>query len=76
MAEPDDMIMPMLREMRAESRKDSAEIKRRIDKLEEGQKSIRQALGADSFMGRLIVGDWEERIEALEAKVKKLEARK
>ncbi len=83
MAEPTDLIMPMLREMRAETKKEFADVKQkldnhevRLDRIEERQKSFSQALAGDSFMSKMLIGDWEERIEALENKVKKLEAAK
>jgi archaellum component FlaC len=83
MAEPKDMIVPMLREMREENRKEFADIRKdfatvnqRLDRIEERQKSFSQALAGDSYMGKMLIGDWEERNEALEAKVKKLEKQK
>jgi polyhydroxyalkanoate synthesis regulator phasin len=83
MAEPKDMIMPMLREMRAETQKNFVDVKQKLDKhevrldrIEERQKSFSHALAGDSLMSKMLVGDWEERIEALEKKVKKLEAAK
>lgn len=58
--EPVDMIMPMLREMRSEMREmrgdmqdQFGEVRQRLDKLESGQKTIRQALRADTMMSRL-----------------------
>jgi polyhydroxyalkanoate synthesis regulator phasin len=83
MAEPADMIVPMLREMRAESvallqkldaRMDVIEGK--LEKIGEQQKSFRQALSADSLMSKLVTGEFEERIEALERRVKELEPQK
>jgi archaellum component FlaC len=76
MAEPTDLIVPMLREMRVEIKKDFAEVNKRLDRVEERQKSFSQALAGDSFMSKMLIGDWEERIEPLEKKVKKLEAAK
>jgi archaellum component FlaC len=76
MAETTDLIMPMLREMRVEIKKDFAEVNKRLDRVEGRQKSFSQALAGDSFMSKMLIGDWEERIEALEKKVKKLEAAK
>ncbi len=77
--EPADMIMPMLREMRAEM-KDSfnrlnerfSDVEQRLDKLESGQKTIRQALTADTMMSKFVTGDFEERIFELERKVEAL----
>lgn len=73
--EPDDMVMPMLREMRSEMREMRAEIhevKQQLDKLESGQKTIRQALTADTMMSKFVTGDFEERIFELERKVDSL----
>ncbi|MCA3564314.1 MAG: hypothetical protein IOC90_01995 [Methylocystis sp.] len=73
MAEPTDMIMPMLREMRSDAEQRHLEVIQRLDKLEQAQVSFRHALTADSLLGRMVTGEFEERIEALEAKMKKLE---
>lgn len=61
MPDPAEMIMPMLREMRAEitARFDGVDDKiervdRRLKKLEEAQNSYRQALTADTLMSRLL----------------------
>lgn len=73
--EPDDMVMPMLREMRSEMREMRAEIhevKQQLEKLESGQKTIRQALTADTMMSKFVTGDFEERIFELERKVDSL----
>lgn len=74
--EPADMIMPMLREMRGEMREMRSdmqvqfdEVRQRLDKLESGQKTIRQALTADTMMSKFVTGDFEERIFELERKV-------
>ena len=42
--DPKDVIMPMLREMRAEMRQQFQDVKDRLDKLESRQKTVRQAL--------------------------------
>ena len=83
MPEPADMIIPLLREMRAEisSRFDRFDarfdlIERRMKALEDLQVSYRQALTADSFLSKLVTGEFEERIEALEHKVRELESQK
>jgi hypothetical protein len=76
---PEDMILPMLREMRGEMRErfsnvdeQLGEIRARLDKLESGQKTIRQALTADTMMSKFVTGDFEERIFELERKVEGL----
>jgi polyhydroxyalkanoate synthesis regulator phasin len=73
--EPLDMIMPMLREMRGEMREmrgEIGEIKQQLHKLEVGQKSIRNALTADTMMSKFITGDFEDRISELESQVEAL----
>ena len=75
MADAADMIMPMLREMRAELKAQFAEVGGRLAAIEAAQVSFRQALAGDSFMSKLVTGDFEERIEALERKVEQLESR-
>jgi len=83
MAEPADMIVPLLREMRAENatlhqqtRSLIEALERREGKIEETQVSYRQALSADSLLSKLVTGEFEERIDALEKKVKELETLK
>lgn len=64
----ESMILPLLREMRSEMH----EIRQQLDKLESGQKTIRQALTADTMMSKFVTGDFEERIFELERKVESL----
>jgi hypothetical protein len=68
----DDLVVPMLREMRAEMREEFDAIRERLDRLKAGQKTIRQALTADTMMSKFVTGDFEERITDLELKVDKL----
>lgn len=69
---PEDMILPMLREMRDEMREHFVQLEQRLDKLESGQKTVRQALTADTMMSKFVTGDFEERIFELERKVEGL----
>jgi polyhydroxyalkanoate synthesis regulator phasin len=80
MADPIDMIVPLLREMRAENsglheqtRGLIRTLERRLGAIEQAQTSYRQALTADSLLSKLVTGEFEERIEALERKVRELE---
>jgi hypothetical protein len=82
-AEPADMIVPLLREMRAENKAGFDQVdarfgvvERRLGKIEETLVSYRQALTADSLLSKLVTGEFEEPIEALERKVKELETLK
>lgn len=86
MTEPKDMVIPMLKEMRAaiDKRFDSADkrfdgvdsrldaVERRLDTIDGRQKSFNNALTADTMMSKLVTGDFEERIGALEKKVDQL----
>jgi polyhydroxyalkanoate synthesis regulator phasin len=80
MSEPADMVLPLLREMCAEIATLRGEVgegfstmERRFAALEAAQVSFRQALGADSLLSKLVTGEFEERIEALERRVRQLE---
>ena len=82
MAESADMILPMLREMRAENvelheqtRVLIAALDKRLGAVEGAQVSYRQALSADTLMSRLLTGEFEERIEQLEKRMASMEAR-
>jgi hypothetical protein len=73
MAEPSDMIVPLLREIQSELialRKETGE---RLDRLEAGQRNIRSALAGDTVLSRMLVGEYEERMGALETRVEVLE---
>jgi septation ring formation regulator EzrA len=83
MADPTDMIPPMLREMRADlvARLDQHStrfdhVDKRLTKIEGHIESFRHALTADTLMSKFVTGEFEERIEALEAKVRELETPK
>jgi hypothetical protein len=83
MADPADMIVPLLREMRAENtslheqtRSLIEALDKRLGRVENAQKSYSAALSADTLLSRLLTGEFEERIEALERKVHELEALK
>ena len=78
MAEPVDIILPMLKEMRAEIGEVRSIMVDGFSKNEEAHKNFRNALSADTLMGRLLTGEFEERIEKLEAlgdRIKRLETK-
>jgi hypothetical protein len=83
MTDPEDMIVPLLREMRAENLTQHEQTRalvmmldKRLGGVEEAQKSFRPALTADTLLSKLVTGEFEERIEALENKVRELEGHK
>jgi hypothetical protein len=69
MAEPEDMIIPMLRELRKELRETRSDVKKELGEvgtklsgLESSMKCFRNALTAETMMSKFITGDFEERI--------------
>jgi hypothetical protein len=83
MADPADMIISLPREFRAENvdlhaqtRELIRNLDRRLGAVEQSQTSYRQALTADSLRSKLVTGEFEERIGALEQKVRELESQK
>jgi uncharacterized small protein (DUF1192 family) len=78
MREPKDMILPMLKEMRAEIASLRVRMDERFDENDKAHKSFKQALSADTLMGRLLTGEFEERIAKLEKygeRIEKLESK-
>ena len=76
MAEPKDIVVHLLREIQAELSAFRKESDERFSKLEGGQKNLRSAMAGETVLSRMLVGEYEERIEALESKVKALEGSK
>jgi hypothetical protein len=81
MTDPADMIVPMLREMRAENaalhgqtRELLAALDKRLGAVETAQKSYRAALSADTLLSKLVTGEFEERITVLERKMRDVES--
>ena len=68
--------MPILREIQSELASLRRETGERLEKLEAGQRNIRSALAGDTVLSRILVGEYEERIGALETKVDQLERSK
>jgi hypothetical protein len=56
MKEPKDMVLPMLKEMRAEIASLRARMDERFDENDKAHKSFKHALPADTLMGRLLTG--------------------
>jgi hypothetical protein len=83
MPEPTDMIVPLLQQMRSAmaARFDRVDgrfdqVDRGLAKLEATKASFKQALSADNLLSKLAMGECEERIEALERRVRELESQK
>jgi hypothetical protein len=73
MAEPSDTIVPLLREMRPEMKSGFDRMDARLQALENAQNSFRRALTADSLLSKLVTGEFEERIEGPERRLKAIE---
>ena len=76
MSEASDMILPLLRELRAENAEMHSATQKRLEKIEGQLVSFRHAFSADSLMSKLVTGDFEERIGALESKTGEFEGRR
>jgi tetrahydromethanopterin S-methyltransferase subunit G len=81
--EPQDMIVPLLREMRADiavSRDDVragfATINARLDKLERRFDNLREAVNGESVLGRYTAAEVEERLDSIERRLAELETRR
>jgi polyhydroxyalkanoate synthesis regulator phasin len=82
MPEPTDMIMPMLREMREETRQGFDDMRSRLDGLDERLRAVeklvkaqREAFEGESILGRYAAKEVDERLSTLEQRVAALEAR-
>jgi polyhydroxyalkanoate synthesis regulator phasin len=75
-AEPKDLVLPLLREIQADLAAFRKETGERLTKLETGQRNMRSALAGEMVLSRMLVGEYEERIEAPERTVRKLEGQK
>ncbi|MDO9429140.1 MAG: hypothetical protein Q7T93_20240 [Methylobacterium sp.] len=80
MAEPQDMILPLLREIRADLKAGFDRVDRkleqhdaRFDKLERRFDNLREAVNGESVLGRYAAAQLEERLEAIEKRLAVLE---
>ncbi|HEY0327882.1 MAG TPA: hypothetical protein VGC77_02190 [Rhodopseudomonas sp.] len=83
MAEPVDMILPLLREMRAEMSAGFASIdakfgviEKRLERMDDTLVTFRHALSADSLLSKIVTGEFEERLGFLERRLSDLESQK
>lgn len=80
MSEPDNFILKLLREIRAEIESSRHENRarfdahdRRFDGLDAKIESLKQAMHGESVLGRYATAEFEDRIEAIEKRLDKLE---
>ena len=82
MADPQDRILPLLREIRAEMRTGFDDARQRFealdarfDKLERRFDNLREAVNGGSVLGRYAAAEVEDRLEAIERRLATLESR-
>ena len=83
MAEPANQTLRILRDIREmlkDSEKRAGELEKKVDRnhgeLKSRLDNIRQALNGESILGRYAVAEVDERLAALEKRVKALEGRR
>ena len=83
MVEPEDMIVPLLREMRAEASANFASIdarfvaiEKRLGKMDASLVTFRHALTGDTLLGRVFTGELDERLQIIEQRLSDLESHK
>ena len=80
MAEPQDLILPLLREMRTDIRelgqntaREFTVVKQRLDQIEGRLANMREAINGESVLGRYAAAEVEERLDAIEERLAVLE---
>ncbi|GLK71000.1 hypothetical protein KHC23_09530 [Ancylobacter dichloromethanicus] len=73
MSEPDNFILQPLREIRAEMNAGFESNTRRFDTVEAKIESLKQAMHGEPVLGRYASAEFEDRIEAIEKRLDKLE---
>jgi chaperonin cofactor prefoldin len=80
MAEPDNFILTLLREIRAEMNARFGDMDRRfdgvderLDRVEKRIDSVKQAAFGESVLGRYAVAEVEDRLEKMEKRLRTLE---
>jgi hypothetical protein len=76
MASSSDMIIPLLREMRQDITTRLDKVDARLDKMDESLVTFRHALSADSLFSKVVIGEYEERLSAIEKRLSDLETHK
>lgn len=73
MSEPDTFILTLLREIRAEMKEGFECNTCRFDTVEAKIESLKQAMHGESVLGRYASAEFDDRIEAIEKRLDKLE---
>ncbi len=73
MAEPDNHTLRILQDVRQLVKKLDEKVDKNHDELRSRMDNIRQALNGESVLGRYAAAEVEERLEAIEKRLKALE---
>ena len=73
MAEPDNLVPVLLRELRADMDQRFAQADTRFDRLEKRLENVRQAAIGESVLGRYAAAEVEERLERIDKRLAALE---
>jgi len=73
MSEPDNFILKLLREIRAEIQEGAQENRQNFESIDKKIESLKQAMHGESVLGRYATAEFEDRIEAIEKRLEKLE---
>ena len=76
MAEPDNLVPVLLRELRADMDQRFAQADTRLDRLEKRLENVRQAAIGESVLGRYAAAEVEERLERIDKRLAALEKRR
>ncbi len=80
MADPQDMILPLLREIRSEIKdlgrntdRQFEGVNERLERMEGRLANMREAINGESVLGRYAAAEVEERLEAIEKRLSAIE---
>jgi polyhydroxyalkanoate synthesis regulator phasin len=76
MAEPENQTLRILRDIREAIKAAEKKSDKRFDAIESRLDNIRQAMNGESVLGRYAAAEVDERLDALEKRVKALEGRR
>ncbi|MBV9078032.1 MAG: hypothetical protein JO048_11165 [Methylobacteriaceae bacterium] len=74
MAEPDNLVLVHLRELRADLDRLTEAVDRRFERIENRLESVRAAAFGESVLGRYAAAEVEDKLQAIERRLLALEA--
>jgi tetrahydromethanopterin S-methyltransferase subunit G len=73
MAEPESLILAKLKKMESTIERGFFAVNDRLDRLETKVENVKQAAFGESVLGRYAAGEVEQRLEAIEKRLAKIE---